>query len=134
MRTWTRRSIIGAALVGVPVGSYLFAHFWCRFNILQPSERTRLSLYLSAYPTSSARRALGERFLKETGIIATQSLRRLSNNVRLTRAAEADCSFLASKALEEACCDDFSARRTYCIDGWVLAETELDIAAVCTLT
>jgi hypothetical protein len=39
-----------------------------------------------------------------------------------------------ASALEQACCDDFRSGVVHCIDGWVMAQTELDVAALCSIS
>ena len=131
MKRWTRRSLlVGGVAVALPLAGLGAGKLWCHMSGL-PSLRPRLPLLLSLYPASAAMRALGKQYLQQTKSTATASLRRIERHDNVARAADSGCGVATMAALEQACRDDFRAGRTHCIDSWVLAETELDMAALC---
>jgi hypothetical protein len=85
------------------------------------------------YPDAEVAAALSERYLRQTALSAIDALGRLHANERLRRAAATGCLREAMSVAEKVCQDDFRCRRIHCIDGWVLAQTELDIAALFTM-
>jgi hypothetical protein len=60
-------------------------------------------------------------------------IRRIEQDDRIVTAVKKGCRSTMLAAVEQACRDDFRCGRTHCIDGWVMARTELDIAALATL-
>jgi hypothetical protein len=86
------------------------------------------------YPLSPAGEALGRQYLEQTTSTAWASLQRLERYKQIKRAAESGCRIATMSALERACCDDFRCGRVHCVDGWVLSQTELDLAAVTTIS
>ena len=85
------------------------------------------------YPDSSAASVLGSMYLKITASSAADALERLQKQHLIASAVETGCLAKAMAAIEIACRDDFQEGRIYCVDGWILAQTELDIAAVYTM-
>jgi hypothetical protein len=133
MKRWTRRSLlIGGALIALPLAGLGGGSLWCRVTGRQPM-RTRAALLRDVYPASAAVRDLGWRYLAQTGSTAERSLRRLEGRAEIASAADSGCAKATMAALERACRDDFRRGRVHCIDGWVMAETELDMAALCAM-
>lgn len=134
MKPWTRRSLlIGGALLALPFVCLGAGRTWCHMNGL-PQRRVARSMALTRlYPESEGLKALGERYLEQAGATASSSTRRLEAQTGLMRAAETGCKIETASAIEQACCDDFRHGRVFVIDGWVLARTELDIAALFTV-
>jgi hypothetical protein len=48
-------------------------------------------------------------------------------------AAATGCPIETMSVAQQVCRDDFRSGRIQCIDGWVLAQTELDVAALFTI-
>jgi hypothetical protein len=88
---------------------------------------------MAMYTDADVAAALGKRYLRQTASTALNALERLQANERLRRAAATGCPIETASVAQQACCDDFCSSRIYCIDGWVLAQTELDVAALFTI-
>jgi len=135
MMRWTRRSLlIGGTVIALPVTGLAASKFRSDVTFRSLTGPSNLSLLLSLYSPSAAVGALGKQYLEQTGSTPLASLRRLEKNNRITRAAETDCRIAVTSVLEQACCDDFRSGRVHCIDGWVMAQTELDVAALCSIS
>jgi hypothetical protein len=127
MKQWTRRGLlVGGAVVGLPVLGVGLCKVWCRARV---DRRADLRQLLAAHPASAAR-VLGQRYIAQTRSSAFACLRRIEGNDRIASAAQKGCRSSMLTAVEQACREDFRCGRTHCIDGWVLAQTELDIAAL----
>jgi len=98
-----------------------------------PTQKAGLAVLTSLYSDRVSAGALGEKYLSLTSASASAALRRLQTDKRLAKAVQSGCTIGTASAVESACREDFRAGHFYCIGGWVLARTELDIAAVCTL-
>jgi hypothetical protein len=134
MKKWTRRSLVlGTAAVAVPVLAYGAGKLWCQANIVQGALLRSLSPLMAMYTDSDLAAALGERYLRQTGLSAFSAFERLQANERLRHAAATGCPVKTISVAEQACREDFHFNRIHCIDGWVLAETELDVAALFTV-
>ena len=134
MNRWTRRSLLfGGACVAVPTVGVIAGKLWCHSQALPTSKKPSLSMLTSLYPTSPEIRLLGQKYLDQTGSSVSASVRRVAQHDSIVRAATARCRTMASEALEQACRDDFRSGRMLSIDGWILAQTELDIAALSTI-
>jgi hypothetical protein len=132
MKKWTRRSILaGSAIAAVCCTGVFGGRFFCG-NIFR-IKKAGASALTSLYPDIVSARALGEKYLSMTDTTVPAAVARLQTDKRLATAAESSCTVSTASAVEQACREDFRAGRFYCIDGWVLARTELDIAAICTL-
>jgi hypothetical protein len=88
---------------------------------------------MAMYTDADAAAALGERCLRQTASTWLGALERLQANDRLRRAAEMGCPIETAPVVRQAYRDDFRSGRIYCIDGWVLAQTELDVAVLFTV-
>jgi len=86
------------------------------------------------YTDADAAAALGERYLRQAGSTALGALGRLQANEGLRRAAARGCEIETMSVARQSCREDFRAGRIHCIDGWVLAQTELDVAALFTIS
>jgi hypothetical protein len=134
MDKWTRRSlVIGTAAAAVPGLAFGAGKLWCWINIAPHAQLRGLSPLMAMYPDAEVAAALSERYLRQTASTAIGALERLHANERLRRAAATGCPIEAMSVAEKVCRDDFRSRRIHCIDGWVLAQTELDIAALFTI-
>jgi hypothetical protein len=132
MKKWTRRAlIVGGAIVAVPVAGIAAGKLWCRSNIMGAPKR-RAAMLQDLYSPSSAAKGLGEHYLEQTRATAALSLQRLETNESLMQAAESGCRMSTMSVLEAACRDDFRQGRVRCVDGWVLSQTELDLAVLCS--
>jgi len=132
---WTRRSLlIGGIVIALPVTGLAATKFQSHVSFRSLAGPSNLSSLLSLYSLSAAVRALGKQYLEQTGSTPLASLRRLEKHNQITRAAKTDCRIAMASALEQACCDDFRSGRVHCIDGWVMAQTELDVAALCSIS
>jgi hypothetical protein len=135
MTRWTRRSLlIGGIVIALPVVGLAASKFWSRVSFRSLAGPSNLSLLLSLYSPSAAVRALGKQYLEQTGSTPLASLRRLEKHNWITRAAETDYHIAIASALDQACRDDFRTGCVHCIDGWVMAQTELDVAALCSIS
>ena len=135
MNNWTRRSLlIGGALVALPVVGFGGGKLWCGGFLRRPPEKANLSLLGAFYPDIASAEALGRRYLSISGFTAPEALQRLQRHKWIAAAAGSGCIAKTTLAIERACRDDFTEGRFYCIDGWILARTELDVAALCTMT
>ena len=134
MNRWTRRSLVlGIATAAVPVLAFGAGKLWCQTQIAQRAQIRSLSPLMAMYTDADVAAALGERYLRQAASTALGALERLQANERLRRAAEIGCPIETASVAQEACRDDFRSGRIYCIDGWVLAQTELDVAALFTI-
>jgi hypothetical protein len=57
----------------------------------------------------------------------------LQASEQLRRAVATGCPIATISVARQECRDDFRSARIYCIDGWVLGQTELDVAALFTI-
>jgi hypothetical protein len=131
MTRWTRRTMLfGGVLLALPLAGFAGGKLWCLANSL---PGPRIADLLRPYSFSSALKALGKRYLELPGAMAAASLRRLHGDACLTQALETGCSTEIASAIAQTCRDDFSAGRVYCVDGWVLSQTELDVAALAAM-
>ena len=131
MNPWTRRSLlVGGGLLALPALSLVAGELWCQLNSMPQKALFQRALLASFYRTSTAARLLGNKYLAQTGAIALDSLRRREATDCIKRAVETGCRAMLVSAIEQACRDDFRLGRIYCIDGWVMAQTELDVAAL----
>lgn len=131
MKRLTRRGlIVGGAALGLPLAGLGLCKAWCRVHVVRGAG---LSPLHTAFPASDAIRGLGERYIAQTRSSAVACFRRIEQDNRLTSAVRKGCHSTMRAAVELACRDDFRSGRTHCIDGWVLAQTELDIAALSTM-
>ena len=134
MTRWTRRSlIIGGALVAM--SAVAFRGNKLRFSDLLPEsfDEADLALLKALYPNAAAARALGMQYLQVGGGNRSASLRRLQKQRSIASAVRSGCTAETAASVERACREDFRTGRFYCVNGWVLAETELDLAALHTL-
>jgi hypothetical protein len=134
MNKWTRRSLVlGITTAAVPVLAFGAGKLWCQINTAQRAQIRSLSLLMAMYTDADVAAALGERYLRQTASTVRSALERLEANERLQRAAATGCLLETALVVQQACRDDFRTSRIYCIDGWVLAQTELDVAALFTI-
>ena len=134
MSKWTRRSLFfGAAALGGPFLAFGAGALWCRIKVMQRSKLSGLSPLMTVYPDAGAAKALGKQYLQQVGANAHSCLARLEAAVRIRRAAGTGCHTETLLVMKQACCDDFREGRIHCVDGWVLAQTELDVAALFTI-
>jgi hypothetical protein len=134
MNKWTRRSLVlGTAAVAVPVLVFGVGKLWCQTNITQRAQLRGLSPLMAMYPDADVAAALGERYLRQAASTVLSALERLQANERLRRAVATGCRIETMSVAQQVCRDDFRSGRIHCIDGWVLAQTELDVAALFTI-
>jgi hypothetical protein len=134
MNKWTRRSLlVGGAIVALPTIGFGLGRFLCSINRMPRALNPVESLTMIMYPDIASARALGKKYLEQSKSTARAALRRIHDHKRIRSSAQSGCLTKAMLAVEQACREDFRSKRTYCIDGWVLAQTELDLAALCTL-
>src|SRR5262249_38324058 len=105
----------------------------CQTQIVQRAQIRSLSPLMAMYTDPDVAAALGERYLSQAASTALAALERLQANERLRCAAEIGCPIETASVVQQACRDDFRSGHIYCIDGWVLAQTELDVAALFTI-
>jgi len=131
MTRWTRRSLtFGAALVAV--SAVAFGEYKLRFSAIsqQGLNEGDLALLKALYPNSAAARALGGQYLQVGGGDRLSSLRRLQEQGAIVSAVRSGRMAEIASSVEHACREDFRNGRFYCVNGWILAETELDVAAL----
>ena len=134
MKEWTRRSLVlGTVAVAAPVLALGIGKLWCQTNVARRAQLRSLSPLMTIYPDGEVAAALGERYLRQAGLTAFGAFERLQANERLRRAAETGCPIKTMLVAQQACRDDFRSGRFHCIDHWVLAQTELDVAALFTI-
>src|SRR6476659_9902424 len=134
MNRWTRRSLVlGITTAAVPVLAFGAGKLWRQTNIVQRAQIRSLSPLMAMYTDADVAAALGERYLRQTASTALGALERLQANEQLRRAAATGCPLETALVAQQACREDFRTSRIYCIDGWVLAQTELDVAALFTV-
>jgi hypothetical protein len=134
MKPWTRRSLlIGGAVVTLPAVALGAAKTWCYTRFGSATAPSKKAMLTGLYPSSDALRTLGRQYLRQTDSTALASLERLECRQPIAGAVEASCPITLASALEQACREDFQQGRVHCIDGWVLAEAELDVAALSTI-
>ncbi len=134
MNKWTRRSLVlGITTAAVPVLAFGAGKLWCQTNIVQRAQIRSLSPLMAMYTDADVAAALGERYLRQAGSTALGALDRLQSNERLRRVAATGCPIETMSVAQQACRDDFRCRRIHSIDGWVLSQTELDVAALFTI-
>jgi hypothetical protein len=131
MNKWTRRSILaGSAILALPFVSFSASKFWCRWNGLPQARGSALVELASLYSGSTAIKHLGERYLAQTGQTVSRSLRRLRREDKIINAAKTGCRDQILAAIEQVCRNEFKVGCVHFVDGWVLAQTELDLAAI----
>jgi hypothetical protein len=134
MNIWTRRSFVfGAVALAVPAVACGAGKLWCQINIAPRAHLPDLSPLMAMYTDADAATALGERYLRQAASTALGALERLQATESLRHTIATGCPIETMSAVQQACRDDFRAGRIHCIDGWVLAQTELDIAALFTI-
>ena len=134
MKEWTRRSLVlGTAAVAAPVLALGIGKLWCQTNVARRAQLRSLSPLMTIYADGEVAAALGERYLRQAGLTALGAFERLQANEQLRRAAETGCPIRTMLVAQQACRDDFRSGRFHCIDHWVLAQTELDVAALFTI-
>ena len=134
MKTWTRRSLLaGGVIVALPVAGVAAGKLACRLSALPKTAGAELDLLSTLYRSSPAIRSLGEAYLQQTKSTAAACLHRLSTHNQIAEALESGCRTATLSATELACRADFRAGRIHLVSGWVLAQTELDIAALATI-
>jgi hypothetical protein len=106
---------------------------WCYVNITQHAQLRSFSPLMAMYADAGVAAQLGERYLSQTSSTALGALGRLQANARLRFAAATGCPTKTLSVAQQACRDDFICGRFHCIGGWVLAQTELDVAALFTI-
>jgi hypothetical protein len=134
MNKWTRRSLVlGTSAVSVPLLAFGVGKMWCSANISQRTQLRSLSPLMALYSDGHVAAALGERYLRQCGLTASSVVERLQANERLCRVAATGCPIETISIVLQACRDDFRSGRIHCIDGWALAQIELDVAALFTI-
>jgi hypothetical protein len=134
MSKWTRRSIlVGSAVLAVPVLAFPATKLWCRWRGLPRTNFSQLNTLIALYPESTAVKALGKRYLRQTGESVFASLHRLQDQQQIMGAAKTGCRAQVHAAIEQTCRSEFRVGQFRLVDGWVLAQTELDLAAIQTL-
>ena len=121
--------MFGGFLLGTTMGLGA-AKFWCGLVLSPQSNRSILNLLANLYPASDAAKFLGQAYLDQTGDTVAASLRRIERHERIQRALRSGCPIELRSALDQTSRSDFQAGRTFCIDGWVLGQTELDVAVL----
>jgi hypothetical protein len=122
---------VALAVPAVAVGA---GKLWCQINIAPRPHLSDLSPLMAMYSDADAAMALGKRYLRQADSTALGALERLQATELLQHAIATGCPIKTMSAVQQACRDDFRAGRIHCIDGWVLAQTELDIAALFTIS
>ena len=125
--------VLGAAALAFPALACGAAKLWCRINIVPRTHLSGLSPLMAMYTDGDAAATLGERYLRQVTSTAHDAFERLQATESLRRAIATRCPIATMSAAQQACRDDFRTGRVHCIDGWVLAQTELDIAALFTV-
>jgi hypothetical protein len=134
MKNWTRRSLVlGTSAASVLLLAFGAGKMWCRINIVRHGQLRRLSSLMAMYPDADVAAELGERYLRQYGLTALSALERLQANERLCLVAATGCPMETISIALQACRDDFRCGRIHHVDGWVLAQTELDVAALFTI-
>ena len=134
MTKWTRRSLtIGGALVAI--SAVVSSGHKLRFSdfLQQSLDEADLTLLKALYPNSTAARALGRQYLQIVRSSGAASFRRLQKQRSIVSAVRSGSMAEIAASVERACREDFRVGRFYCVSGWILAETELDVAALHTL-
>jgi hypothetical protein len=134
MSKLTRRLLVfGGSIVALPIVGFAAARVLCAIETRSRSARATIALVAELFPDSAATRPLSEAYLAQVSSTPLMALQRLEQDDRIRASAETGCSASAQSAFEQACREDFAAGRVHCVDGWILAQTELDAAAVHTL-
>ena len=120
-------------MVGVPVVAIAASKIYCGVNFSASNDRLTLNLISLFFSNTAAVRSLGESYLKLTNASAKDSLVRLQAQAQINRAIGLGCLAEMRNAVDRACTDDFLVGRVHCVEGWVLAETELNLAAALTV-
>lgn len=129
-----RALLIGTvAVVGVPVVATAASKIYCGIIFSTSNDRQALNLISSFFSNAAAVKSLGESYLNLTNSNAKSSLLRLQAQAQINRAIDLGCLAEMRIAVDRACTDDFLAGRVHCVEGWVLAETELNLAAALTV-
>jgi hypothetical protein len=134
MSNWTRRSlIVGTATLAVPVAALAAGKLWCHIKVPGRAQLSGLYPLMMMYTDPDGAAVLGELYLRESASTALHALERLQATESLRRAISTGCVIETLRAAQQACCEDFCTGRIHCIGGWVLAQTELDVAALFTM-
>lgn len=122
--------LAGGAILALPLVVFPAARFWCRWNDqprMSGAELAELALF---YSGSAAIKHLGATYLSQTGQTVSGSLCRLQKEDKIINAAKTGCRAQILAAIEQVCRNEFRVGRVHLVDGWVLAQTELDLAAI----
>jgi len=134
MSNWTRRSlIVGTAALAVPAAALAVGKLWCHIKFPGRAQLSGLYPLMMMYTDPDGAAVLGELYLRESASTALNALQRLQATESLRHAISTGCVIETMRAAQQACCEDFCAGRIHCIGGWVLAQTELDVAALFTM-
>jgi hypothetical protein len=125
--------VLGITTAAVPVLAFGAGKLWCHINFSRSAQFPSLSPLMAMYTDAAVAAALGEKYLRQQGSTALGALDRLGANERLRRAAATGCPIEMITVAQQVCREDFRRGRIHCIEGWVLAETELDVAALFTM-
>jgi len=135
MTKWTRRSLIlGAALVAVSAVAFDGRKRGFSRLLQHGFDEGDLALLKALYPNSAAARSLAWQYLQGGGSNTSSSLLRLQEQKSIASAVRSGSMAEIAASVERACREDFRNGRCYCVNGWILAETELDVAALHLLT
>ena len=131
MTKWTRRSLtIGGALIAISAVGFSGNKLRISNFSQQSLDEADLALLKALYPNSTAARVLGRQYLQTVGSSGAASSRRLQKQGSIVSAVRSGSMAKIAASVEQACRQDFRMGRFYCVNGWILAETELDVAAL----
>jgi len=135
MKFCTRRSLVlGGVVLGSVSALVAAAKFRCSLIVpRRQSSNSTATLLADLHPAPGAAKLLGSAYLDYTGEPAMESLRRIEHNEHIKRGLSLRCTYEIRSALERSYRSDFSAGRTFRIDGWILSQTELDLSVLVLL-
>jgi hypothetical protein len=130
MNLLSRRSVfIGGVMLLTPFAAFGSARLWCQQVNLAGANPNGVWRLTALFHNIDAIRKLGRRYLDVTQSSALESVGRVAAQTSIMQAAATGCAMTTRQTIEAACQDDFRYGRVQCVDGWIMAQTELDVAA-----
>jgi hypothetical protein len=117
----------------MPVAAVALGKLWCQLGTAQQELLSNFYPLMMMYTDPDAAAAIGELYLRQSASTALDALARLRAMESLQSAISTGCAIETMRVAQQVCREDFCVGRIHCVGGWVLAQTELDVAALFTM-